>query len=369
MTARVLIVKLSSLGDVLHALPAAQALRAALPQATLAWAVEQAHAPVLRCQSFLDETIVWDRGTLRGFREFIGRLRATPWDLAIDLQGLFRSGLVAWLSGARRRIGFAAARELAPLFYTERVPLQTMDCHAVERLLELVGHLGAALPGMPLARPYVAGGPPAAPRPGPALFPLHPSADELAAVDRWCAAHRFDPSRQRLVILNPHCRRPANVWPLERFVELARRLLAAGTRVAVTGGAAAGHLGDAMSRRLGDALWRADGCFSVLGSAALLARAALLVTGDTGPMHLAVAVGTPVVALLGATAPVRTGPYASDAVVIHKRLACAPCLAKRCPLGHDPPACMAAIGVDEVYQAVCARLDAAQGFAAARKSA
>ena len=369
MSQRVLIVKLSSLGDVLHALPAVQALRAAMPNATLGWAVEKAHAPLLRGQTFIDELIVWDRGTARGFARFIARLRINRWDLAIDMQGLFRSGLVTWLSGARRRIGALPSRELASLFYNEHVRLTTMDRHAVDRLLEFVGHLGADVANLRQDRPYVDGRPPADTSRSPELFPLRPSTEDLAQVDAWCVEHGFDVTRDRLVVLNPHCRRPANVWPLARFIELARRLLASGIRVAVTVGGVARDLCDAMSRELGPQLWRADGRFSLLGSAALFARSKVLVTGDTGPMHIAAAVGTRIVALLGATAPVRTGPYAADAVVIHKRLPCSPCLAKQCPLKHDPPACLVEIGVDEVFSAVMSRLDVEQKALGWRKSA
>lgn len=357
MTERILIVKLSSLGDVLHTLPAAQALRAARPRAWIGWAVERGHAPLLRGQPWLDELIEWDRGTARGLARFLSHLRRTTWHTAIDFQGLFRSGLATWWSGAPRRIGSAGARELAPLFYTERVPSGSLDRHAVDRSLDLVARLGARVPGLPLDRPYVDGRPPAVGLPPQALFPLYPNATEARDVHAWLAQRGFDPQRQQLVILNPHCRRPANVWPLPRFAELARRLLEVPTiRVAISGGAVARELGDRLSAIVGDRLWRADGRFSLLGSAVLFARASAVVTGDTGPMHIAAAVGTPIVAMLGATAPVRTGPYAADAVVLHKRLDCSPCLAKHCRLALDSPPCQEQITVDDVFAAVLAQL-------------
>jgi ADP-heptose:LPS heptosyltransferase len=101
---------------------------------------------------------------------------------------------------------------------------------------------------------------------------------------------------------------------------------------------------------------RADGRFSIVGSAELIRRAAVFVTGDTGPMHIAAAVGAPIVAMLGPTMPIKTGPYAADAVVLRKQLHCSPCLAKKCPLNVDPPPCMGEITVDEVYRATLARL-------------
>ncbi len=355
MAQSILIVKLSSMGDVLHTLPAAQALRLRFPHARLVWAVEHAHAELLARQPFLDDTIVWQRGQRGGFGDFVRRLRSERWDLAIDFQGLFRSGLVTRLSGARQRLGFQPARELAGIFYNRRHRLTTLDRHAVDRSLDLVASLGATMPGTPLDRPYVAHRPPTLTTPGHELFPLFPSMTDRRQVDDWRLQHRVD-RNEKVVLLNPHCRRPANLWPIEHFVELARRLAKmVRVRVAIIGGAAARPLGDRIAEACPSVL-RADGAFTLLGSAELISRSAVLVTGDTGPMHLAAAVGTPTVAMLGATNPVRTGPYASNAIVLHKHLPCSPCLAKTCPLKHEPPLCQQQITVDEVYNAVVSQL-------------
>jgi ADP-heptose:LPS heptosyltransferase len=170
------------------------------------------------------------------------------------------------------------------------------------------------------------------------------------------------------VVLNPHCRKEANIWPAERYAALAKRLLdVEGVRVAVTGGPVARELCDAIAGTQASRVWRADGRFSLLGSTELIRRAAVFVTGDTGPMHLAAAVDTKIVALFGPADPEKTGPYAADAVVLTKRLPCAPCFARHCPLGHDPPKCMTDITVDEAYAAVVRRLG--EAASPARKSA
>jgi ADP-heptose:LPS heptosyltransferase len=361
----VLIVKLSSLGDVLHALPAVQALRDALPEAHLGWAVDRAFAGLLRGQPWLDEVLEWDRKGSKSLATFVWRLRMRDWDVAIDLQGLFRSGLVARLSGARRRIGAWQSRELAWLFYNERVRHSTTDVHAVDRLMELVAPLGAKSSLVPVARPYVLGAWPSAEVPssrvtGPALFPLQPSDQDRSAVELWLSEQGFVPHRDRLIVLNAHCRRDANLWPAQSFAALAKRLLALpNTRVALTGGPIARELNDSIAAAVGPQLWRADSRFSLLGSALLFAEASVFVTGDTGPMHIAAAVGAPIVALLGATSPNLTGPYAADAVVLHKRISCSPCLAKRCPLNTAPSPCMEAISVDDALAAVVRRLEEA----------
>jgi ADP-heptose:LPS heptosyltransferase len=154
--ASVLIVKLSSMGDVIHTLPAARHLRAAFPRAILGWAVEEAHADVLRGQRWLDETIVWRRKGLGSYLDFLRRLRCSRWELAIDFQGIFRSaGLVMRCSGARRRAGAAPSKELAHWFYNAPVPRPPRDGHAVEWYLAVA----EAVTGLPaearLERPYM----------------------------------------------------------------------------------------------------------------------------------------------------------------------------------------------------------------------
>lgn len=366
----ILIVKLSSLGDVIHTLPAAQAIRAAFPEAHLAWAVESSHAAIAHAQGWLDEVIEWRRRGPREFAEFVRSLRAKDWDVALDFQGLFRSGLVTRLSGARRRIGFKPARELAHWFYNDPVPRSPADCHAVERSVVLANHLGAQFPALPLRRPYLHGLPPADAVHPFRLFPLRAPQPTVVAVDKWLGERGFDSRQHRLVVLNPHCRREANRWPAGHFTALARRLLALqGVRVALLGGAAARELCDEVAGPLARLLWRADGQFDLLGSADLLSRSSVLVTGDTGPMHLAAAAGTSIVALLGATDANRTGPYTANAVVLQSGLSCSPCLARHCPLGIDPPPCMEQIHVDRVFEVVCRRLSELEAVKPQRKSA
>lgn len=356
MAPRILIVKLSSMGDVVHTLPAAQALRARFPGAHLGWVVEHQHAALLRDQPFLDSIHVATGRNLRAVVRLVGELRQIPWDVAIDFQGLLRSAVVARLSGARRRIGYVPARELAHLFYTERVPRATMDEHAVERSLKLAEHLGSTWTEPAIERPYLRAGSPKGPAiEGSRWFPLWPDATDRSLVTQWLSRQGFDPSRQRLVILNPHCRKSANCWPAASFAALAARLLEHDAlRVAVSGAGSTRQTCDEIAQALpGGAVWRADGQFGLLGATELISRAAAIVTGDTGPMHLAVAVGTPVVALFGPASSLRTGPYTGDAIVLDRRLECAPCFAgKQCPLGFAPPRCLAEISVEDVYRSV-----------------
>jgi lipopolysaccharide heptosyltransferase I len=361
MVDNVLIVKLSSLGDVIHTLPAAQALRTRFPQARLGWAVESAHAAVLAGQPFLDEVIVWQRGRRGGLASFVRRLRRTRWQLAVDFQGLFRSGLASWASGAKQRVGFGRRREFAHWWYTERVPMLPAEAHAVERSLELARWLGAEFAAPPPQRAYVQAGCAAGTRqssggvPTPFAparwFPLYPGPTHRAEAEGWLRQHGLARLSQPLVLLHPHCRKPANVWPAARFAALARTLMARGCKVVLIGGLAAQEACGAVAAAAPGVL-RADGRLSLLGSAVLMGSSAVVVTGDTGPMHIAAAVGTPIVALFGAASPLRTGPYTDRAEVITATLPCQPCFGRYCRLGYVQPACMELITVPKVLAAV-----------------
>lgn len=348
-----LIIKLSSLGDVIHTLPAAQALRATFPDAHLAWGVERMHAAVLRGQPWLNEVIEHDRRNLRSYYDFIKRLRRTKWDAVIDFQGLLRSGATAWLSGAKRRIGHALCREQAHWFYNDRVPGSAHDQHAVDRYYHLATHLGARLDNMPLERPYLSGNAPKPWHDGPRLFPLSISDDDRNEAGRWLDQQGFDRQRDKLIIMHSHARRSANLWPTSKYAQLARLLRTRDDlRVVLTGGPAAQQLCDEIAAGAGGHVWRADGQMSLMASTELIRQAAVMVTCDTGPMHLAAAVGTPLVALFGPTNPVRTGPYCTNAIAIDRRLLCGHCKGKTCPRKLDPPQCMAEIEVSEVFAAI-----------------
>lgn len=367
MPERILLVQLNGLGDVLHALPAAAALRRARPDAHLAWATDASYAELLSAQPWLDEVFVWNRRSWMGFANLAGQLRNYDWDMAIDFQGRLRSGLIARLSCARRRVGYLPSLEMAHLFYNECQPLESLHIHAVERNLALIRHLGAELPP-PLERTYLDGKAPLESHATAPWPPLQVREKDLAAVDAWCHARNFDPRREQLVVLNPASNRSTHRWPAGRFTQIARRLLALkGVRVALAAPADASLLCDEVAEPLGAALWRADGRFHPLALAVLLSRAAVVVSGDSGLLHLAVASGAIVVGLYGASDALRRGPYATNASVLTSGLTCSPCYSKTCPLGTNPPLCMQEISVDRVFSAIVSRLG--QQAVQARKSA
>ena len=283
---RFLLVRLSSLGDVIHALPAASALRDAFPAARIDWVIDARWQRLLEGNPDLNEVIVYDRKQAGGLRSSIRKLRAAQYTCAIDFQGLYKSALLALASGAPRRIGFQSsyAREgLVASLYTDRV--NPRGPHKVDHNRTLVERAGAKL--------------------GPARFPLAIRPEDDAIVTRELANH----SIADFYVLNPGGGWLSKCWPAERYGELHRKLAECrGWSGVVTVGPGEENLARDLIRAAGDpapvAIPLALGPLM-----ALLRRAKLMVSADTGPLHLASALGTPVVGLFGPTDPARNGPF------------------------------------------------------------
>ncbi|MGD8454678.1 MAG: lipopolysaccharide heptosyltransferase I [Phycisphaerae bacterium] len=346
---RILIIKPSSLGDIVHALPVLAALRTACPRAHIAWLAGTAFVPLLDGHPLLNEVIAFDRRRFgrmlhnlraaRDFLHFLVYIRRLRFDLVIDLQGLFRSGFIAWASGAPHRVGFARARELAPLFYTQHVSCPRDLHHAVEKNL----HLASAL-GLPVAPPTTSADRSAVP------FPLGlTDTERRAAAERL--AHAAGKPLERFLAIVPGGRWPSKLWLSDYWAQLITRLQTEDAATCVL-------LGGADDRAYADRIL-AD-CTSppidLVGQTTLRELVALLdlsagvVCHDSGPMHLAAALGKPLVALFGPTDPKLIGPYHPQARVVAAGVPCAPCYRRICPLDHH--ACMQNITVDAVLASV-----------------
>ena len=295
--------KLSSLGDVVHALPVAATLRAARPRARLAWIVERREAAVLREHPAIDEVIVADtrawrrarrpaaaRAALADLRALRCRLRQWRFDIALDLQGLMKSGLITAACGAPLRVGFAAGwgREpLHALFVNRRVQPPPTARHVVEQYLALLAPLGIAERRVEFR------------------LPTAPVVE--ARVEEWLAAAGLKPHR-RLVVLNPGAGRADKRWPVEHFAVLARRLAhEADAHPLVTWGPGEEAAARSIVEGSGTAVLAPPTDLDAL--LALLRRASVVVAADTGPLHMAAGVGTPCVGLFGPTVASRNGPY------------------------------------------------------------
>lgn len=307
----VLIVKLSSIGDVVHAMPAAAALRRAFPDARLTWVVEKVAASLLVGSPILDDVIVLDtRGWRRSLRNaetrsaIADRYRAvrrhSP-DIALDFQGLLKSAAVARLSGAPERIGFSteALREKASRFgYTRQIPVDDTR-HVIYNNLQLAVAVGAAMPAR-----YE--------------FPFPPFEEPAARVTERLAAHDIG----RFVILNPGGGWVTKLWRTDDFAALADRVWEAfGLPSVVTCGPGEEQMAAAIvsGAKSGRAVFIPT---TLPEFVALVRRAALFVGGDTGPLHLAAAAGTPIVGIYGPTMPERNGPFDPADVTVGRDIPC-----------------------------------------------
>ncbi len=311
---RILLVKLSSFGDVLHTLPTLEALRSAYPSAHITWLVEAAYAPLLAGHPALDE--VWEAPRLHP-GELLARsnparlcrllklLRARPFDLVLDVQGLLKSAVWVALARSPRKVGYDRTREGSFLALTERVPPFNPEAHAVWRYLNLAHYLGA-----PPALPHFRLG-------------LGARIDPTALVP--------DMSGQPLAVLHPGARWSSKLWPAASWASLVEWLHDQGFQVALTGSSADQRLVTKITEKTQSPVVNLAGRTSLAELAAILRRARLAVTTDTGAMHLAVSLGTPVVALFGPTAPWRTGPFGEGHQVARLGLTCSPCFQRQCP--------------------------------------
>lgn len=337
---RILLIKPSSLGDVVHALPVLAGLRKAYPEAHIAWLIGTGFAPLLTEHPLIDELIPFDRKrygrlwrsprSLRDFGQFLRHLRRSRFDLVVDLQGLFRSAFFARVTGAACRVGFANARELAPIFYTRRVPVPADDTHAVDNNLAVARALGIPV--------------------DPPEFPLPIDAQERAAFRamlRDTAGRDIGPFTAVII----GTRWASKCWPAEHWATLLDTLAATDLPPCVLlGGPDDVPLAAEIKSRATTSPIDLVGRTTLRGLAAAIAESRLVLTPDSGPMHIAAALDKPLVAIFGPTNPVRTGPYSDRARVVRRPLECAPCYRRYCPLGHHN--CLRQLAPDEVARAV-----------------
>ena len=338
---RILIIKLSAIGDVIHTLPFLEVLKGRYPETPIDWLIEEDAAQIIEGHKALDRVIVsrrkaWQRDLLRPGRQaaslreivrFLRDLRSREYDLVIDVQGLLKSGLMTGLVRGRRKVGFSGGREGSSLFLTERPFPVNYEQHALDRYLQGAGYLGCRADGWTGEIPV--------------------RSRDRQAVDRLIREKGLE--ERRLIAVNPVAKWKTKLWNSKKFSILAARMEREldGT-VLFTG-----SLQDrpTIGKIIGATETRAlnlAGRTTLKELAHLFSRCDLLVTTDTGPMHLAAAMGCPVVAIFGPTSPLRTGPYGEGHRVVREDLECGPCFKKSC----DHMSCMKNITVDKVFEAV-----------------
>jgi lipopolysaccharide heptosyltransferase I len=294
---RLLIIRLGSLGDIVHTLPAAAALRDTFPHARLDWVVEERWLPVLDGNPDLNDVIAFNRSSTAEVVRCVERLRGAKYTLALDFQSLYKSALLALSAGADEVLGFdwSYAREgPASLLYSRQI--HPSGAHKVEHNLSLAEAAGAKV---------------SAPR-----FWL-PQSQEAG---EWVANELGTRGVSEFYVLSPGGGWRSKCWPAERFGKLHRELAKLhGWRGIVSFGPGEEALANEVIEAAGDPPPIALG-MSLLQLIALLRRARFVVAADTGPLHLAAALGTPVLGLFGPTDPARNGPYGTRSIVVRKAL-------------------------------------------------
>ncbi len=351
---RILLVRLSAIGDVLQCLHALADLRASRPDAEVHWLVEDRCAAVLRGHPHLDGVIVYERRDLvrealrpwlwpaavRRAMRLLRALRGLGATVAVDLQGNLKGGVLAWLSRAPRRIGLAPGhgRERSDWFATEAVALPPPPVHRADRARALLAPLGL--------------------RPG-AGTPTVPGVEEaLPAVLEWVRGQGLRPGGY--AVLHPGTSGFGTMkrWPPDRYAALALRLRER-LRVlsVVTAGPGEEGIADEVVAASGGAARRALPTRSLAELGALLSRAAVVVAADTGPAHMAALLGAPTVVLFGPKDPAVYAPRGPRARWVWKQVYCSPCTLRRC----EGPVCMTGMTLEEVWPAVQAAAASSPG--------
>ncbi len=323
---KILIMKPSSLGDIVHTIPVVQAIRRTLPSVYISWFVLKEYKPMVDMLRDVDETIPFTRygfvdsplNYINSQLATIKRLRKERFTWVLDFQGLFRSGLFAYLSGASKRFGFRWKNEPNRFFYNVWAQIDKRE-HALVRTIGLARRIG-----------------------------IRVEPKDLVARFESCPPPAIDFPETEAIVFCPGGRWVTKRWPAENYAELARYVVERlGMNVILVGSKFESGLGQKIKGMV------KEGVIDLVGKTTLgelpyiLKKAEAVVTNDSGPMHLAAALGTRVFALFGPTDPSRTGPFGEGHVVFTANVDCRPCFKKNCDRGEE---CMRKILVDRVAE-------------------
>jgi len=319
---KILILKPSSLGDVIHALPVLRLLKLHYPAAEIFWWIDSALAPLIEGDSDLTGIVRFERKRWARPRHWPEMFRSIRWmrsqnfDLVIDLQGLARSGAFAWLARGKFLVGLDEAREGARGYYDLAVPRPSFQTHAVDWYLAVLPPLG-----VPVHKNFI-------------WLPERPQIAEDVNRKWFQENSKFKIQNSKLILLQPGARWLNKRWPVQHFAELVRALAKKfpDARFAVLGGKDDQPLGEKIFQAAPEKILNLCGATTLPEMIEWVRRCDLLVTNDTGPMHVAAALGKPIVALFGPTAPRRTGPYGQLENVLRLNLPCSPCLSSDCSI-------------------------------------
>lgn len=337
----ILIIKPSSLGDIIMALPALTALRRSFPDAKISWLVRSEFAPLLKNHPHLTSIIPFERkhlgksfyspAALHSLKLFLQQLRRSEFDIVFDFQGLFRTAFFGWITGCKKRFGMANAREFAHIFYTHKIA-QNRECiHLVDYYLKIIQAVGATCTSVE--------------------FVLPPAPDASDSVDKLLKSHGIE--RNNYTVFVTGSAHEDKCWPVERFAALADKVSSQfGLPVVATGSAGETGTIEKLKSLTSATIINFAGRTSLSELMALLDWAKLVVSNDTGPGHIAAALGKPMVLIFGRSNPARVAPYGRSE-----------CIAAIEPFDRgfkadsiDPRHNIKSVTLDEVFQRVCEQL-------------
>lgn len=334
----ILIIKMSALGDVMHALPCGAALRELYPKAKISWLVHPQFGTFVPQPPIVDEVLYWDKkafskknlgGKLKEILAMRRLLQSKDFDLVIDLQGLFKSAVVAWLTGCSERIGYNDMREGSGLI-SRAIHGKNDKGHVVQQYLDVIRYLGSGV-----EEP---------------TFPMPALVEEKAQIEQLLAKELAGFAKEKRAVLVPGAGWVTKEWPEEYYIELGKELAAKGYGLILAGGPAEVEKAQRIKAGLtGLPVVDLVSKTNLKELAALMGSVGLCIGGDTGPVHIAAAMGCRIIALFGASSGHRAGPYGKQVRIISTSEECAPCFKRKCPKNKN---CMARIQVEQVLAEV-----------------
>jgi lipopolysaccharide heptosyltransferase I len=337
----ILIIKPSSLGDIVLALPALTALRRNFPKCRISWLIRPEFSPLIENHPHLDDVIFFDRKLLgKAWRSpaafgalllLIRRLREKHFDVVIDLQGLFRTALLGWITGSKRRLGMANAREFGHIFYTDKISQDKDSIHLVNFYLKIVESAGASDIDVEF------------------LLPEDPqAADTVSRLLDGC-----DIQSDKYVVFVPCSTHRDKCWPVERFAALAEKISEQfKLPIVSTGTSSEKGVIEKLRQASGVPIENFAGRLNLKELVVLLKRAGLVVSNDTGPGHIAAALGSPLVMIYGWSNPVRTAPYGRE-----RCMAAGEIESRGVKIKSDHPKhSVKAVTLEQVYEKVCEQI-------------
>ena len=337
---KILIIKLSALGDVVHTLPVLRTLRQEYPKAYIAWIIEERYQELIAKNPDIDEVISirtktwrknWDLNTFREILLSIKNIRSKKFDVVLDLHGLVKSSAIALLSGARLKVGFHknnCKEKISSIFTNKKAPYMEDGIHIVDMYLNLIKK---SLNIQKESKQF-----------------LLPEGQEKKNEDFF--KNQPELTSKPIIGINPGAGFESKLWKLERFTQLADRITAEmGYSILLTWGPGEEQKVRQIAASMQHKSWIAPAT-SIQESIGLYKRLKLLVSCDSGPLHICAALGIPTVSLFGPTDPKRNGAYGLNHDTVYKVISCSFCWKKKCPLGTQE--CMQLVTVDEVFETI-----------------